>query len=89
MLAQDPGSDALGERERLLLAFEARWIGHTGAKEEAIRVDLRLTPARYYQLLGRLIDSQAALAHDPLLVARLRRIRDDRRRERSAARPGA
>lgn len=89
MPARDSGSEALSERDRLLLAFEARWIGHTGAKEEAIRVDLQLTPARYYQLLGRLIESQAALAHDPLLVGRLRRIRDERRRERSVARPGA
>ncbi|UIN31566.1 MULTISPECIES: DUF3263 domain-containing protein [Microbacterium] len=89
MPVRDPASDALSERDSQLLAFEARWLGHTGAKEEAIRVELQLTPARYYQLLGRLIDSQAALAQDPLLVGRLRRIRDERRRERSTARRGA
>lgn len=80
---------ALTERDRMLLAFEARWGAHTGAKEEAIRAELDLAPARYYQLLGRLIDAQAALAFDPMLVARLRRIRDERRRARRAAVPPA
>lgn len=71
-------------RERDILAFEARWTRHAGAKEEAIRQELRLTPARYYQLLGRLIDTAAALEHDPLLVKRLRRIRDERVERRTA-----
>ena len=48
----------------------------SGAKEEAIRSDLELSPARYYQLLGRLIDTTDAQEHDPMLVKRLRRQRD-------------
>ena len=72
----------LSERESAILAFEATWSGHGGAKEEAIRMQLSLSPARYYQLLGRLIDTEAALAADPLLVKRLRRIRDERIAER-------
>ena len=63
---------------RALLAFEAEWRRHAGAKEEAIRVELGLSPARYYQLLGRLIDTVEALEHDPMLVKRLRRVRDAR-----------
>jgi hypothetical protein len=74
----------LTDRDRVLLAFEASWQRHGGAKEEAIRTELELTPARYYQLLGRLIDSADALAHDPLLVKRLRRLRDARRDTRAA-----
>ncbi|WP_374197922.1 DUF3263 domain-containing protein [Microbacterium sp. cx-59] len=73
----------LSDRDAGILAFESRWGAHGGAKEEAIRSELGLAPARYYQLLGRLIDTEAALAHEPMLVARLRRIRDERRRERS------
>ncbi len=72
-----------------MLAFEAEWRRHAGAKEEAIRAELGLSPARYYQLLGRLIETSAALAHDPMLVKRLRRIRDAReqaRRERASGR---
>lgn len=85
-----PGSmpAALSDRDRAILALEAAWAGHSGAKEEAIRGELDLTPARYYQLLGRLIDTEAALAHDPLLVRRLRRIRDARLAERAARTAG-
>lgn len=73
----------LTDRDRAILAFEARWPRHGGAKEEAIRAELQLAPARYYQLLGRLIDSREALAADPLLVGRLRRQRDARDAARS------
>lgn len=78
------GAGALGERDAEILAFEARWGAHGGAKEEAIRSELGLAPARYYQLLGRLIETEAALAHDPMMVARLRRIRDERRAARAS-----
>lgn len=69
---------ALNDRDLAILAFEAEWRRHAGAKEEAIRSELGLSPARYYQLLGRLIDTAEAQAHDPMLVKRLRRLRDAR-----------
>lgn len=71
---------ALSERDRELLDFEGRWSAHSGAKEEAVREELSLTPARYYQLLARLIDSAEAVAYDPMLVHRLRRRRAAGRR---------
>ncbi|MDQ1084610.1 MULTISPECIES: DUF3263 domain-containing protein [Microbacterium] len=67
----------LSDRELAYLAFEGEWRRHAGAKEEAIRAEFGVTPARYYQVLGRLIDTPEALAHDPMLVRRLRRRRDD------------
>lgn len=67
----------LSDRDLAFLAFEGEWRCHAGAKEEAIRAEFGLTPARYYQVLGRLIDTPDALAHDPMLVRRLRRRRDD------------
>jgi hypothetical protein len=73
----------LTDRDLAILAFEAEWRRHAGAKEEAIRADLGLSPARYYQLLGRLIDTADAQAHDPMLVKRLRRLRDARARARN------
>ncbi|WP_194410950.1 DUF3263 domain-containing protein [Microbacterium cremeum] len=73
----------LTDRDRALLDFEAEWRRHAGAKEEAIRADLGMSPARYYQLLGRLIDTAEAQGHDPMLVKRLRRLRDERLRERA------
>ncbi|WOQ69072.1 DUF3263 domain-containing protein [Microbacterium limosum] len=77
-------AEELTDQQRAILDFEADWRRHAGAKEEAIRSQLGLTPARYYQLLGRLIDTAEALAHDPLLVGRLRRIHDRRAAERAA-----
>ncbi|MFT4051236.1 MAG: DUF3263 domain-containing protein [Microbacterium sp.] len=68
----------LSDRDRSLLDFESRWIGHSAAKEETIRRELGLTPARYYQLLGRAIEQADAAAYDALLVHRLRRLRDGR-----------
>lgn len=74
----------LSDRDRAMLAFEARWTRHGGAKEEAIRAEFEMAPARYYQVLGRLIDTAAAVEHDPLLVRRLRRRRDERAADRAA-----
>ncbi|KZE91598.1 DUF3263 domain-containing protein [Microbacterium sp. TNHR37B] len=75
---------ALSDRDRSILDFEARWPRHSASKEEAIRSELAVTPARYYQLLGRLVDDRDALAHDPLLLHRLRRQRDRRVRATAA-----
>lgn len=74
----------LTDRDRAILALEAAWPRHSGAKEEAVRTQLGMSAARYYQLLGRLIDTEQALEHDPLLVRRLRRIRDSRTDQRVA-----
>lgn len=72
----------LSERERAILDFEGSWWTGTGPKQEAIRSRLGLSPARYYQLLGVLADRAEAEAYDPLVVRRLRRDRDLRRRAR-------
>lgn len=77
----------LTDRDRALLDFESQWQRHGGAKEEAVRRELSLTPARYYQLLGRVIETADALAYDPLLVHRLRRLRDARDHRAALAAP--
>src|SRR3954452_14803320 len=73
----------LSRREHDMLAFERQWWRHPGAKETAIRERFGMTPTRYYQSLNALIDRPAALAQDPLLVRRLRRLRAARQRQRS------
>jgi hypothetical protein len=78
-----PSAEPLGERERGVLQFERQWWRHAGAKEEAIRRQFGVGPTAYYQLLSRLIDDPAALAHDPMLIKRLQRQRASRRRRRS------
>lgn len=68
----------LSELERAILAFERRWWRQAGAKESAIRAELDISATRYYQLLNRLLDNQEALAAEPTVVARLRRLRENR-----------
>lgn len=77
------------DRDEAILAFEERWPRHGSAKEEAIRAELGLAPARYYQLLDRLIDTAWAQARDPLLVGRLRRLRTEGANRRSARSGGS
>ncbi|GAB3743257.1 DUF3263 domain-containing protein [Microlunatus parietis] len=81
-------TETLSERDSDILAFERQWWKFAGAKEQAIRERFGLSATRYYQVLNALIDRPEALAHDPLLVKRLRRLRANRQRERSARRLG-
>ena len=78
---------ALTERDKAILDFERSWWAEPGPKETAIRERFELSGTRYYEILGELIDSPEAMAHDPLAVRRLRRQRERRRRERFDARP--
>ncbi|SEE92894.1 DUF3263 domain-containing protein [Ruania alba] len=76
----------LSERDAEILAFERQWWKYAGAKETAIRDLFDMSATRYYQVLNALIDEPAALAAEPMLVKRLRRMRSTRQRERSARR---
>ena len=78
--------DGLTERERQVLAFERQWWRRPGAKEQAIRDLFGFSSTRYYQLLNGLLDNPYALAYDPVLVKRLRRLRASRTRTRTAGR---
>ncbi|MGI8867992.1 MAG: DUF3263 domain-containing protein [Mycobacteriales bacterium] len=84
----EPDDDGLSRREREILAFERQWWKYAGAKEQAVRDLFDMSATRYYQVLNALIDRPEALAHDPMLVKRLRRLRASRQRARSARRLG-
>jgi Protein of unknown function (DUF3263) len=89
--SQHDGKEPLGElsaRDAEILAFERQWWKFAGAKEQAIRDRFQMSATRYYQVLNALIDKPEALAQDPLLVKRLRRLRATRQRNRSAKRLG-
>ena len=77
----------LSARERAILDFERAWWSLPGPKDRAIRERLELSPTRYYQVLAGLLDSGEALDYDPLVVRRLRRLREHRRRARWEGRP--
>ncbi|WP_439645054.1 DUF3263 domain-containing protein [Demequina flava] len=73
----------LTDRDRAILRFERQWWSLAGAKEDAIRTQFSLSATQYYQVLGSLLDQQAALEFDPMLVKRLRRMRAARQQGRS------
>lgn len=78
----------LSERDGQILDLERQWWKYAGAKEQAIRDKFDLSATHYYQILNTLIDTEAALAHDPMLVKRLRRLRVSRQKARTARRTG-
>ena len=87
MSAQEESSiihTGLSELEVRILDFEASWWRYAGAKEAAIKELFELSAARYYQLLNDLIDRDDALAASPMLVKRLRRLREARMNTRTA-----
>lgn len=86
--AEGEGGDGLSRREHDILAFERQWWKYAGAKEEAIRELFGMSPTRYYQVLNAVVDRQEALAADPMLVKRLRRLRASRQKARAARRLG-
>lgn len=75
----------LTDIELAILDLERSWWKYPGAKETAIFQRLGISTTRFYQLLNALIDRPEALEHDPLLVRRLRRLREQRRAQRTAA----
>jgi len=72
----------LTQRDRDILDFERSWWSATSPKDVQIRERFELSATRYYQLLGEMLDTDDAMAYDPLVVKRLRRQRDRRRRAR-------
>lgn len=87
-LQREHPAGQLNERDQEILAFERQWWRYAGAKEQCIRDQFDMSATRYYQLLNALVDSPAALAHDPMLIKRLRRLRSTRQRTRAARRLG-
>jgi hypothetical protein len=81
-------SGELDRRDLDILQFERQWWLYAGNKEQAIRDMFDLSPTRYYQVLNQVIDNPQALAAEPLLVRRLRRLRASRQKTRAARRLG-
>ncbi|MFZ9725426.1 MAG: DUF3263 domain-containing protein [Candidatus Nanopelagicaceae bacterium] len=73
----------LSDLEVRILDFERQWWKYAGAKDAAIKELFDLSTRGYYELLNNLIDREDALAASPLLVKRLRRLRQARISARS------
>ncbi|MDH6198033.1 hypothetical protein M2272_004692 [Mycobacterium frederiksbergense] len=80
--------EGLTRREYDVLAFERQWWKYAGSKEDAIKELFSMSATRYYQVLNALVDRPEALAADPMLVKRLRRLRASRQKARAARRLG-
>ncbi|SDH30069.1 DUF3263 domain-containing protein [Agrococcus jejuensis] len=75
-MSEPEDADDLTALQRSILDFEGSARTHAGAKASAIRARFGWSTTRYYQLLNALIDTEAALRYDAMLVRRLQRIRD-------------
>ena len=88
MPLSNPATTGLSEFEIKMLDFERSWWRHAGVKESSIKELFNLTPPAYYQLLNNLIDRDDALVAEPILVKRLRRLRESRSVARSSSKLG-
>ena len=77
----------LQEQDVAILAMERSWWTRPGTKQAQIADTLEISLTRYNERLGQVIESPGAFEHDPLLVLRLRRMRDQRRRLRRRVKP--
>lgn len=73
--SENTRKSALTDLERAMIALEKRHWKYQGTKEKAITA-LGLTPIAYYQKLNTMIDSQRVIAAEPILMHRLREVRD-------------
>jgi hypothetical protein len=81
--------EELSDRDIQILDFERSWWKHAGVKEQAIKERFEMSATRYYQVLNELIEDPAAMAHDPILIKRLKRLRMYRQKQRVARLLGA
>ena len=76
----------LSQRDRGILDFEQSWWESATPRDQAVREQFQLTESEYAEVLNQLVASEAALLAEPLLIRRLRRLRDRRRQQHIARR---
>ncbi len=81
-MTADSDLPTLSERQRAIIEFEGTWWQHDEARDLTIRARFACSSEEYYQELNQLLDHPGALSVDPLVVRRLRRQRERRRRAR-------
>jgi hypothetical protein len=70
----------LSEKDIRILDFEASWWHFPEPKDRAIRDYLDMSSTRYYQALRRLVDDDDAALQYPLVIKRLRKMKEDRKK---------
>jgi hypothetical protein len=79
----------LSDRHAAMLDFERSWWSSDEPRDQVIRARFQCSPAEYHAELTRVLDDPDALAHDPLVVRRLKRLRLRARRERQGSHAAA
>ena len=72
----------LTDHERAVIDFEREWWQLNSTKNAEIRDRFSISTSSYYRALHVLVDRPEALAYDPLTVRRLRKRREQARREK-------
>jgi len=72
----------LSDHERALIDFEREWWQLGSRKDVSIRARFEISASSYYRALHGLIDRAEALEYDSLTVLRLRKRREQARRDR-------
>lgn len=72
----------LTDHERAVIDFEREWWQLNSTKNAEIRERFAISTSSYYRALHVLVDRPEALAYDPLTVRRLRKRREQARREK-------
>ncbi|MEW6898704.1 DUF3263 domain-containing protein [Trueperella pyogenes] len=81
-MEEEKAMGELTELERAVLRIEREWWRIAATREQAIRSELGMSPSKYYIQLSRMLDCERVWKADPVLVDRLRRLRDGRLAER-------
>jgi hypothetical protein len=71
-------SDQLTRAQMEILEFERATWRHAGRREAVILERFGHSPTRHAQIVNQLIDAAPAAEYDPILVRRLRALRDKR-----------
>lgn len=85
--ARQAGRVALTERQQAMLDLERTAWTLDDSKEQLIRERFACTLETYYGDLNELLELPEAMEYDPMVVRRLRRLRDRRRRARLDQQP--
>ena len=72
----------LSAHERSLIDFEREWWQLDSRKDVGIRARFDMSTSSYYRALNGLIDRAEAIDYDSLTVLRLRKRREQARRDR-------
>jgi hypothetical protein len=72
----------LSDHERAVIDFEREWWQLSSTKNVEIKARFAISTSSYYRALHVLVDRPDALAYDPLTVRRLRKRREQARREK-------